>query len=65
MIRLPHSIGVGRLSPIEQIKLFTVGSRSLVRHGQQRGIKVLDDLTDPPITGGFHPCSWAMLTTWR
>jgi hypothetical protein len=53
MIRLPHRIGMGRLSPIEQVKLLAVSGSSFVSHRHECGIEVLDDLTDTSIAGGF------------
>src|SRR2546425_1094070 len=46
MIRLPHGIGMGRFSAVEQIKLVAVGSRALVGKRHKGGIDVLNDLAD-------------------
>src|SRR5579871_1813020 len=50
MIGLPHRIGMGRLSPIEEIERFSISSGSLVSEGYQGRIKLLDDGVDPVIT---------------
>ena len=44
MIRLPHGIGVGGLSPVDQIKFLPIGSRSLVGKSDECRIKTFDDL---------------------
>ena len=44
-IRLPHGIGVGGFSPIEEVKFLAIGSSSLVSIGDKSRINTLDDLT--------------------
>lgn len=59
LVGLPHGIGVGRLSLIQQVKFFSVGCVSLVGEGYECRIKALDDLADTFITGRFPPLlSW-------
>src|SRR5204862_5054484 len=53
MVGLPHGIGMGSLSEIEQIKFFTVGCCSVMGIGDERRGKLLDDLTDTRIAGRF------------
>src|SRR5258708_38764887 len=53
MICLPHCIGVGGLSTIEEIKFLAVSGSSLMGHRYQCRIEVLDNLAHPLITGWF------------
>ena len=42
----PNRIGMGGLSPIQQVKLLTIDSFPLMSKRQKGGINVLDDLAD-------------------
>ncbi len=55
VIGLPHGIGVGRFSPIKQVKLLAVSGGSLMGHRHQRRIEVLDNLADAMIAGRRPP----------